>query len=132
MASVLVPVRYPLTTHSQETLQRAVNIAEERGMTLIVLHVNLYQNGETVTRSQLKRGVEEVVGRLPFVRYSITQGFLVEEAILEEVASEHAETVVIGHKQIGRWRRAFNRLVDDPDIADYLEDRVDCDVVVVS
>lgn len=101
-------------------------------MTLIVLHVNLYQNGDNVTRSQLKRAVEEVVGRLPFVRYSITQGFLVEEAILEEVASERAETVVIGHKQLGRWRRAFNRLVDDPDIADYLEERVDCDVIVVS
>ena len=132
MSSVLVPVHYPLSAHSRKTLERAVEIAEERGMTLIVLHVNLYQNGDNVTRSQLKRAVEEVVGRLPFVRYSITQGFLVEEAILEEVASERAETVVIGHKQLGRWRRAFNRLVDDPDIADYLEERVDCDVIVVS
>lgn len=131
MSPVLVPVRYPLSRHSRRTLERAVELAEERDTTLIVLHVNLYQNGENVTRSQLKRGVERIVGYRPFIRYSIARGFLVEETILEEVASERAETVVIGHKQIGRWRRAFNRLVDDPDVAEYLERRVDCEVVVV-
>lgn len=132
MSPILVPVHYPLSEHSGSTLEQAVELAEERGSTLIVLHVNLYQNGDQVTRGQLKRAVESVVGRRSFVRYSIARGFLVEETILEEIASERAETVVLGHKQIGRWRRALNRLLDDPDIAEFLEDRVDCEVVVVS
>lgn len=131
MASILVPVRYPLSDHSRATLERAVELAEERETTLIVLHVNLYQNGEHVTRGELKRAVEGVVGQRPFIRYSIANGFLVEETILEEVVSEEAETVVIGHKLVGRWRRALNRLLDDPDIAEYLEDRVDSEVVLV-
>ena len=131
MSPVLVPVRYPISTHSRTTLERAVELAEERDTTLIVLHVNLYQNGDQVTRGQLKRAVEQIVGRKPYIRYSIARGFLVEETILEEVADEGAETVVIGHKQIGRWRRTFNRLVDDPDVAEFLERHVDCEVEVV-
>ena len=132
MTTVLVPVRYPLSNHSASTLEKAVDLATELEAELIVLHVNLYQNGDHVTRTQLKRAVESVVGPLPFVRYSITQGFIVEETILEEIASEKADVVVIGHKQLSRWRRAFNRLVDDPDIADYLGKNVDCEVHVVA
>jgi len=46
------------------------------------------------------------------------------------VVAEAADVVVIGQKQIGRWRRVFDRLIDDPDIADYLKHHVDCEVLV--
>ena len=131
MDTVLVPVRYPLSEHSLETLREAVRIAGERDAALVVLHVNLYQNGRPVTRAELKRAVESAVGLLSNVRYTVTRGFLVEETILKEVAAEGVDTIVIGHKQVGRWRRAFNRLIDDPDIAEFLEANVDCEVVVV-
>lgn len=132
MTTVLVPVRYPLSSHSIRTLRRAVEIAEEQDAELIVLHVNLFQNGRGVTRSELKRAVETELGEpVANVRYSVTRGFLVEETILEEVASEEADIIVMGHKQIGRWRRAFHRLLNDPNIATFVEDKVDCEVVVV-
>lgn len=131
MTTVLVPVRYPLSDHSLATLRRAVELVEEEADELIVLHVDLYHDGKAVSRSELKRAVEAEVGHLPKARFNVVRGFLVEETILEEVASEDVDIIVLGHKQASRWRQAFNRLIDDPDIADYLEEHVDSALIVV-
>lgn len=129
MTRVVVPVRYPLSSHSKRTLQRAVEVAEEEDAELTVLHVNLYQNGRNVTRRELKRAVESAVGRLPRVRYVVREGFLIEETILDEVAAEKADAVVIGRKQVGRWRSTVRRLIGDPDVEAYLREELDCRVV---
>ena len=129
MTRVVVPVRYPLSSHSKRTLERAVEVAEEEDAELTVLHVNLYQNGRNVTRRELKRAVESAVGRLPRVRYVVREGFLVEETILDEVAAERADAVVIGRKQVGRWRSTVRRLIGDPDVESYLREELDCRVV---
>jgi nucleotide-binding universal stress UspA family protein len=126
---VVVPVRYPLSEHSKRTLRTAVRVAEERDADLTVLHIDLYQEGGKVTRTELKRAVESAVGRLPYGRYVVRRGFLVEESILEEVAAEGADVVVIGHKQAPRWRRMIAKLVDDPDVETYLRERLDCEVI---
>ncbi|MEF8757312.1 MAG: universal stress protein, partial [Halobacteriales archaeon] len=76
--------------------------------------------------------VEETVGRLEDTRYVVRDGFLVEESILEEVASEGADVVVIGHKQKGRWRRMLNKLFDNPDVETYLRNRLDIEIVTVA
>jgi nucleotide-binding universal stress UspA family protein len=128
---VVVPVRYPLTDHSERTLTEAVRVAEERDAPLTVLHVNLYHRGREVTRAQLKRAVESALGRIPNVRYVVREGFLVEETILEEVAAEGADVVVIGHKQAGRWRRMLRKLTADPDIDSYLREKLDAEVITV-
>jgi nucleotide-binding universal stress UspA family protein len=132
MTQVVVPVRYPLTEHSRATLAEAVEIADRRDAALTVLHVNLYQNGHHTTRRELKDAVEAEFGTLPNTRYTVRRGLLVEETILEEIAAEEADVVVIGKKQAGRWRRMIRRLIDDPDIEQYLQDELDCDVVTVS
>jgi nucleotide-binding universal stress UspA family protein len=129
MTRVIVPVRYPLSTHSERTLRRAMDVAEEEDAELTVLHVNLYQNGRQITRRDLKSAVEAAVGSLPRVRYVIREGFLVEETILDEVAAEGAEVVVIGRKQVGRWRSTVRRLIGDPDIEAFLREGLDCRVV---
>ncbi len=126
---MVVPVRYPLSEHSERTLRRAVRVADERDSDLTVLHVDLFQNGRKVTRTDLKRAVEERLGELVNTRYVVRRGFLVEETILEEVAAEEADIVVIGHKQAGRWRRMINSLTNDPDIETFLRDRLDCEVI---
>jgi len=131
MTQVVVPVRYPLTEHSRATLAEAIRIADEEASPLTVLHVNLYQDNKNVTRSHLKRAVEEEFGRIPNVRYSVRSGLLVEESILEEVVGEEADIVVIGKKQAGRWRKMVRRLVDDPDIEQFLDEKLDCRVVTV-
>jgi nucleotide-binding universal stress UspA family protein len=131
MEQVVVPIRYPLSEHSRATLAEAIAIAEEDAA-LTVLHIDLFQEPGSVSRSQLKATVEEEFGRLPNTRYSVSKGLLVEESILAEIAAEDADTVVIGKKQASRWREMVRRLVDDPNIEQYLRDRLDCDVVTVS
>lgn len=131
MTLVVVPVRYPLTRHSKATLAEALDIAEERDAELTVLHVDLYQDGRNVSRADLKRAVTREFGRLDRVRIVVRRGFLVEETILDEVAAERADAVVIGSKQASRWRRTFSRFLDDPDIESYLREKLDCDVITV-
>lgn len=129
MARVVVPVRYPLSAHSRQTLEVAIDVAEERDAALTVLHVDLYHDGRTVTRTDLRRAVEEAFGRVPRTRYVVRRGFLVEETIFEEVVAEDADAVVIGAKQAGRWRRMLGRLTDEPDVEAYLREKLDCEVV---
>jgi nucleotide-binding universal stress UspA family protein len=131
MTLVVVPVRYPLSEHSRATLSKAIEVARENDADLTVLHVNLYQNDDTVTRTELKSAVESAFGRIDRVRYVVRPGFLVEETILDEIAAEGADFVVIGRKQASRWRRMIRRLVDDPDIETFLRRELDCQVITV-
>lgn len=132
MTLVVVPVRYPLSEHSQATLQRAIDIAREEDAELTVLHVNPYQSDRRVTRTELKKAAEREFGQLEFARYVVRSGFMVEETILDEVAEENADFVVIGQKQASRWRSMVRRLVDDPDIEDFLRRELDCQVITAS
>lgn len=132
MKQVVVPVRYPLSDHSRETLAEAIEIADSEDASLTILHVNLYQNNRQVTRGELKRAVEQEFGTLPNARYTIRSGLLVEESILEEIAAEEADIVVIGKKQVSRWRQMIRRLVDDPNIEQFLRGHLDCQLVTVT
>jgi len=132
MTQVVVPVRYPLSDHSQRTLAEAIEIAKQEAATLTVLHVNLYQEGNRITRGKLKQAVEREFGTVENARYAVRDGILVEESILEEAVAENADIVVIGKKQAGRWRRMVRRLVDDPDIESFLRNELDCDIVTVA
>lgn len=132
MSLVVVPVRYPLTEHSRATLTEAIDVSEREDADLTVLHVNLYQNDGRVSRHELRRAVEADFGRLDRARYVVRNGFLVEETILDEVAAEGADFVVIGQKQASRWRSMVRRLVDDPDVESFLRRKLDCDVITAS
>jgi K+-sensing histidine kinase KdpD len=132
MTLVVVPVRFPPSSHSAATLREAVRVAEERDADLTVLHVDLYQNSGGVSRSDLKRAVESQVGKLERARYVVRRGFLVEETILEEIVAEDADVVVIGSKQAGRWRRMVQKLLSDPDIESFLRGELDCTVITVA
>jgi nucleotide-binding universal stress UspA family protein len=131
MTRVVVPVRYPLTEHSRATLAEAISIAGERTAELTVLHVDLYQQGDDVTRAELKRAAEAAFGSIERARYVVRRGFLVEETILEEVAADDADIVVIGSKQVSRWRQMLRRVIDDPDIESYLKEKLECTVITV-
>ena len=131
MTRVVVPVRYPLSKHSRATLSEAIRVAREREAELTVLHVDLYQDSHDVTRAALKRAVESSFGPQDRTRYVVRRGFLVEEAILEEVAAEDADVVVLGSKQASRWRSMLRRFLDDPDIESYLREKLECTVITV-
>lgn len=131
MTRVLVPVRYPLTPKSRRTLEQAVRIAEERNADLTVLHVSLYQLDRPVSRTDLKTTVERSLGKLPRARYIVRSGFLVEQTILDEIAAENADVVVVGRTQVGRFRQLLRRVLDEPDIEGFLRREVDCEVITV-
>lgn len=132
MTRVVVPVRYPLTARSRLTLERAVAIAEERDAELSILHIDLYQLDRRVSRTQLKTAVERALGRLPRARYVVRRGFIVEQAILDEIAAEDADIVVIGRTQLGRFRRLVRRVLDEPDIEGFLRREIDCEIITVT
>ena len=132
MSLVVVPVRYPLSRHSRATLEEAVRIAQERDADLTVLHVDLFHDASNVGRADLKRAVESEFGPVDRARYVVRRGFLVEETIMDEVAAEGADVVVIGSKQAGRWRRMLNRMLESPDVGSYLDDKLDCTVITVA
>ena len=131
MTRAVVPVRYPLSRRSKRTLERAIDVADEHDAELTILHVNLYQTGAGITRADLKRAVEREFGYIPRSRYVVRNGFLVEETILDEIAAEEADIVVIGHTQVSRWRRTLRRLMNNPDIELFLKERLDCTVNTV-
>jgi nucleotide-binding universal stress UspA family protein len=132
MTRVVVPVRYPLTEHSGQTLARAIEVAGDRDADLTVVHVDLFQAAQSVTRTDLQRAVEEEFGHVPRARYVVRKGSLVEETILEEIASEDADIVVIGDRQQGRFRRMLQRVFDGPEVDKFLAERLDCAIVTVS
>jgi len=132
MTLVVVPVRYPLSSHSEATLRKAASIAAEEDAELTVLHVNLYHENERVSRADLKSAVEGVIDDLPDTRYVVRRGLLVEETILDEVVEQGADIVVIGRKQAPRWRRMIRRIADDPDIEEYLDGELDAKVVTAT
>jgi nucleotide-binding universal stress UspA family protein len=132
MTQVVVPVRYPLSEHSKATLQRSLEVADEEDAELTILHVNLYQNSNQVTRTHLKEAVEDAFGPLENVRYVVRTGLLVEETILDEVAAQEAEIVVIGQKQASSWRQMIRRVANDPDIEDFLENELDARIVTAT
>jgi nucleotide-binding universal stress UspA family protein len=131
MTAVVVPVRYPPNENSLRTLREAESIARDRGADLTVLHVDLYHESTDVSRHQLKRAVEDHIEDLENVRYVVRKGLLVEETILEEVVAEEAAVVVIGTARAGRWRQMVRRLLDNPDIEEFLQEGFDAEVVTV-
>jgi K+-sensing histidine kinase KdpD len=131
VSRVVVPVRYPLTEHSRQTVREAVRIAEDTDADLTVIHVNLFQDGQEVSQRDLKRAVESDVGQIGDARFVVRRGFVVEETLLEEIAAEDADVVVIGEAQTARWRQMIRRLVDEPDVEKYLSERLDCRLVTV-
>ncbi|ATW89901.1 universal stress protein family protein [Halohasta litchfieldiae] len=131
MTLVVVPVRYPLSAHSTATLAEAIRISNDRGAELSILHVDLYQDTNHVSRTELKTAVEREFGDLQQARYVVRRGFLVEETILEEIAAEKADVVVIGSGQASQWKRMVRKLLSDPDIGAYLREKLDCTVITV-
>ena len=132
MTQVVVPVRYPLSKQSKATLEKGIEVAHEHSAELTVLHINLYQNGERITRRGLKSAIERTTGPLSQTRYVVRDGFFVEESILDEVANLAADIVVVGSDQASHLRRLVRRLRDDPDIGRYLREELDCEVITTS
>lgn len=128
---VLVPVRYPLSETSRQTVETAVEVTRERGGELTVLHVNRSDLDRRVTRTMLKTAVERVIAADIDVRYVVRRGPLVEETILEEVTEEDADIVVVGRGRSGIIGRVIRLLFDEPNVETYLRNRHSGEILAV-
>ncbi|AEN06541.1 universal stress protein [Halolamina sp.] len=132
--TILVPIRYPLTDQSTQTLAAAGRLAHDHTPAdLRVLHVNLYQTGDDTQTTELTRAISST---LDGVEASVItrQGFLVEEVILEEASQIDADIVVVGTNQQATWRRLLRRLLqNDPNVGTFLRDHTtkDTDIMEV-
>lgn len=128
---ILVPVRYPLNEHSKRTLKRALNISNKENDNIIILHVNLFYSGKSVKRSDLRKEVQKYFGEKD-LEYIVRDGFIIEETIFEEAASQGVDMVVIGKTKRGFLRRLLFRLIGgETNIRNYLQEHLDVEVEIV-
>jgi len=109
VTTTLVSVRYPLNADSRRTISRGLNYISDESDSLIVLHVALLQNGDTLTRQELQTAVEAEFGEIP-AHYIVRQGYVLEEAIVDEAARQTADRVIVGKTKRGRFRRRLGQL----------------------
>lgn len=129
---VLVPIRYPLTAQSTQTLERAGHLVDEYDATqLLVLHVNLFQHGQNTTSREIRQAINPLIGDRP-VSVRVCSGFLVEDVICEEADTTRADIIVLGQNQRPSWRQFLSRLVgNDLAIETHLRDNTDAEIEVV-
>ncbi|UHQ98142.1 universal stress protein (plasmid) [Natrinema zhouii] len=131
-STILVPIRYPLTDRSIQTLTFANDLIKSNDDgEVYVLHVNLFQNGDNAHRHEISRAVIPIFDECnPTV---ITRsGFLIEEIIATETIEIGADIVVLGKSQKPRWRRLLSKIVgNDPAVESYLGGQTAATVEVV-
>ena len=131
MTTTLVSARYPLTADSYRTIQRGRELTDD-GESLIVLHISLLQNGERATRSELQAAVERELGEIG-AHYIVRQGYVLEEAIIDEAARQNADRVLVGKTKRGRFRRWVGQLLGlYPDLEAALSDNLGTRLEVVA
>ncbi|ATW87772.1 hypothetical protein halTADL_0977 [Halohasta litchfieldiae] len=109
MTTTLVSVRYPLTEDSHRTITRGLDYVSDDTDSLIVLHVSLLQNGDSLTRQELQTAVEAEFSDIR-AHYIVRQGYVLEEAIVDEAARQTADRVIVGKTKRGRIRRRLGQL----------------------
>lgn len=131
MTTTLVTVRYPLTDDSHRTIQRGLEHLTDDSNSLIVLHVTLLQNGDKLSRDRLRTAVESEFGEIP-AHYVVRQGYVLEEAIIDEAARQNADRVLVGKTKRSRLRRRLGQLFGlYPDLEAELERNLSTTLEVV-
>lgn len=130
--NVLVPIRFPLTDRNKRALERALELIEDDPMaSLTILHLNSVPSNEHVTRRDLRTAIEGEYGTIR-ADYVIRDGFLVEEAILEEANRDEITHVVISEARQKKWVDSLLELLDvSVDIEAFLRANLDTELVVV-
>lgn len=132
LTTILVPIRYPLTDQSAQTLAAAGRLAHKNAPAdLRVLHVNLFQTDDKTQTEDLTRAISST---LDDVEASVVtrRGFLVEEVILEEAIQIDADIVVVGANQQATWRQLLSRLLrNDPAVGMFLRENTPDEIEIM-
>lgn len=131
--SIVVPIRYPPKPASVDTLREARAIADRfEDAHLYILHVNIVQKNEAVSRAELSSAVRRAVGPLSNASYHVRDAFLVEESILYEAVQLQADYVVIGKNRRARWQQLLMKHLSlTADIETFLQTHLEAELIVV-
>lgn len=132
MARILVPLRYPITVMGKKTLKKAKEIAKKDDY-LIIYHVNLLYEDESISKKQLQKTVEEIIPEFKDnkkVTYSVENSYLLDESILKKISTSRIGAVIMGKSMIPRWRK-FLKFWGAYKISDEIKKAAECKVIVV-
>ena len=131
--TLLVPLRYPLTEHSTQTLAYAQDLTSdtaEEDVHLFILYVNVFQQHDNVQEAEIRRAITPLLKEVPFTVLT-RGGFLVEEIILDEAQNLDADYIVVGKNQRPWWLRIPSRLLgNDLKLASFLQKNTESNITV--
>lgn len=130
---VLVPVQYPLTDTNRRAIGRATELlTDASNPELLVFHLNEIQSDRRIDRRTLREAVETEFEGLE-ATYLVRDGFLVEEAIIEEAIRLEMDYIVLSEDRRNRWRRLLDTLFDvEQSPEEFIRDHTGIHVEVVS
>lgn len=131
--TLLAPIRYPLEASSEQTLNHAIDLADQfDDVQLLILHVNVLHKGKDVDRAELRHAIEEEIELPVNSSCHVRDSYLIEKEILNEADYQNADYVIIGESMRSRWRQLLaERLGVGIDLESVLRDRSNAEVVVV-
>ncbi|OKY77220.1 MAG: Nucleotide-binding protein UspA family [Candidatus Methanohalarchaeum thermophilum] len=127
---ILTPIRFPIKYQNKRTLEKAMELSKEHEAELVILHVNLFQNGDTITEAELMREIRDKVGNFE-ASLVIKEGFLVEESILEEIVRVDPDLVVVGRKEKSVWNKITRKFMGTKRVDHFLKENCECEVISV-
>lgn len=132
VTSILVPIRYPLTDDSAQTLAAAGRLAHDHAPAeLRVLHVNLFQADSKIQTEELTRAISTTLDNVNASVHTRC-GFFVEEAILEEATQINTDIIVVGVNRQGTLRRFLSRVVgNDPAVGSFLRENAPTEIEIM-
>ncbi|MDS0477061.1 universal stress protein [Natrinema sp. 1APR25-10V2] len=131
--TLLVPIRYPPQEASVQTMNRAIDFAEQfDDAHVLILHVNVRHKGDDVDRTEFRRTVKDEIEPPTNASYHVRDAYLIEKAILDEASQQNADYVVIGKSMRSRWQLLLaDRLGIGIDIETFLDRRLDTELRVI-
>jgi nucleotide-binding universal stress UspA family protein len=130
---VLIPVRYPLTPVNERAIRRGLDlVAGHDDPELMIFHLNEIQTDRRIGREKLRNAVESVFDGIE-ASYIVRDGFLVEEAVLEEAIRLEVDLIVLSGERQRRWRRILESVLDiDANPECFIRDKTGIEVEVVA
>ena len=130
---VLIPVRHPLTEYNRNAIEKGLDIIkEESNPELVILHVNQLHKHENVTQSELRKTVQAEFGVIS-ANYIVRDGFLVEEAILDEAIRLDVGHVVLSERRYAAWQQRLRDILDiGVDLESFINEHLDAEIHIVN
>ncbi|MFC6864401.1 universal stress protein [Halomicroarcula sp. GCM10025817] len=130
--TVLIPVRYPLTDRNKRAIEKGLElVADESDPELLIVYVNRLYKDDRIPRSTLRETVEAEFGTIP-AHYVVRDGFLYEEAVLDEAIRQQVDHIVLSERRRAAWQQLLREAFDfEVDLESFLSKQLDVEIHVI-